>query len=80
MDKTAPVTTLNGGVHAGRRLPASPHDPAIRRRNRRYGWILAVVALCCLCSSYYFVRQGWIRPAPVVWKFPWSQHAWKSNF
>lgn len=74
------ATTLNGGAHAGRRLPASPYDPAIRRRNRRLGWILAIIAFCCLGSSYYFARQGWIRPAPVTWRFPWDQHGWTSNF
>lgn len=80
MDKHHLVTTLNGGAHAGRRLPASPYDPEIRRRNRRLAWILAVIAICCLFSSYFLVRSGLIRPGPVTWRFPWDPQGWTSNF
>jgi hypothetical protein len=43
-------------------------------------WILVAIAVCCLCTSYFFVRAGWIRPGPVIWRFPWDQHGWQSNF
>lgn len=80
MDKPEVCQSVNGGASASRGLPPSPYDPAVRRRTVRMAWILVAIAVCCLCTSYFFVRAGWIRPGPVIWRFPWDQHGWQSNF
>lgn len=76
----APAANGGASSQGARYWPASPYEPRLRRRNRRLGLILAVIAIGFLASSYWLVRGGWVRPGPVVWHFPWSHTAYKSNF
>ncbi|HZT72354.1 MAG TPA: hypothetical protein VE996_01755 [Terriglobales bacterium] len=72
----------NGGAGgaASRAWPPSPYDPRLRRRNLRFAWILGILAVGFLLSSYWLVRGGWVRPGPVIWQFPWSHTAYKADF
>lgn len=82
----------NGGPNGRRRLPAGLAGPsgwtapggeftaARARRRRRMGIIFGVLAVAFFISSYWMVSGGWVRPGEVVWRFPWSHQAYKSDF
>lgn len=45
-------------------------SPEVRRRNRRLGWAVAVLAIACALWSTRAVRNGWIYPQDTTYSFP----------
>ncbi|MGH9393138.1 MAG: hypothetical protein ACRD1E_03145 [Terriglobales bacterium] len=45
-------------------------SPQIRRRNRRLGWAIALLALACALWTPYAAHHGWIYPEETTFAFP----------
>ena len=48
--------------------------PDLRRRNRRLGWLITVIAVACLLWSHWAVVHGWIYPESATYAFPHWMH------
>jgi len=44
--------------------------PQLRRRNRRLGWAIAILALASAACAPYAVTHGWIYPQETTFAFP----------
>ncbi|HEY7855047.1 MAG TPA: hypothetical protein VIC32_01285 [Terriglobales bacterium] len=47
-----------------------PLPPQVRRRNRRLGLLLGLVALACALWTPYATHHGWIQPIETTFAFP----------